>query len=79
MSLQLSQEVLHSLLSNVEPQTTPHIGTPAVPICITHKLALSKLSHNTIKSHLAAVRHLHIAEGLAEPEISKMARLEQVL
>ena len=42
-------------------------------------LTLLKLSHNTIKSYLAAVRHLHIEEGLADPEISKMARLEQVL
>lgn len=42
-------------------------------------LANEKLCHNTIKCYLAAVRHLHIAEGYGDPLISRMARLEQVL
>ena len=40
---------------------------------------LGTLSQQYYKSYLAAVRHLHIAEGLADPEISKMVRIEQVL
>ena len=39
----------------------------------------NKLSHSTIKCYLAAMRHLHIAEGYGDPAISKMAKLEQVL
>ena len=42
-------------------------------------LANESLSHSTIKCYLAAVRHLHIAEGFGDPGISGMARLEQVL
>ena len=42
-------------------------------------LALANLAHSTIKCYLAAVRHLHIAEGAADPQISRMARLEQIL
>ena len=42
-------------------------------------LANQSLCHNTIKSYLAAVRHLHIAEGYGDPHISRMAKLEQVL
>ena len=42
-------------------------------------LALANLAHSTIKCYLAAVRHLHIAEGVPDPQISKMARLEQIL
>ena len=42
-------------------------------------LAMDNLCHNTIKCYLSAVRHLHIADGLGDPGISKMARLEQVL
>ncbi len=42
-------------------------------------LGLASLSHNTIKCYLSAVRHLHIAEGLPDPQISRMARLEQVI
>ena len=30
-------------------------------------LALANLAHSTIKCYLAAVRHLHIAEGAADP------------
>ena len=42
-------------------------------------LAIQSLCHNTIKSYLAAIRHLHIAEGHGDPHIHEMARLEQVL
>ena len=42
-------------------------------------LANQNLCHSTIKCYLAAVRHLHIAEGYGDPNISSMARLEQVL
>ena len=42
-------------------------------------LALANLSHNTMKCYLSAIRHLHIAEGAGDPQISKMPRLEQVL
>lgn len=42
-------------------------------------LAIQSLCHNTIKSYLAAIRHLHIAEGYGNPHIHNMARLEQVL
>ncbi len=42
-------------------------------------LAIDNLCHNTIKCYLSAVRHLHIADGLGDPGISEMARLEQVL
>lgn len=42
-------------------------------------LADQKLCHNTIKSYLAAIRHLHIEEGLGDPHINSMAKLEQVL
>ena len=42
-------------------------------------LALANLSHNTMKCYLSAIRHLHIAEGAGDPQISKIPRLEQVL
>lgn len=42
-------------------------------------LANQSLCHITIKSYLAAIRHLHIAEGYGDPHISNMAKLEQVL
>ena len=42
-------------------------------------LATQELCHNTIKSYLAAIRHLHIAEGFGDPHINNMAKLEQVL
>ena len=42
-------------------------------------LANQNLYHSTIKCYLAAVRHLHIAEGYGDPNISSMPRLEQVL
>ena len=32
-----------------------------------------------MKSYLAAIRHLHIAEGFGDPQINNMAKLEQVL
>ena len=32
-----------------------------------------------MKTYLAAVRHLHVAEGFGNPRISEMVRLEQVL
>jgi len=37
------------------------------------------LAHKTIKCYLSAVRHLHIASRLPDPNISSMSRLEQVL
>ncbi len=42
-------------------------------------LAAQSLRHTSIKSYLAAIRHLHIAEGYGDPQICNMARLEQVL
>ena len=42
-------------------------------------LADQNLCHNTIKSYLAAIRHLHIAQGFGDPHIHSMAKLEQVL
>ena len=42
-------------------------------------LANKNLCHNTIKCYLAAIRHLHVAEGAGDPRIHNMARLEQVL
>ena len=42
-------------------------------------LATRDLCHNSIKSYLAAIRHLHIAEGIGGPHISRMAKLEQAL
>ena len=42
-------------------------------------LASQNICHSIIKSYLAAVRHLHIAEGFGDPLICDMARLEQVL
>ena len=42
-------------------------------------LANDHLAHSTIKCYLSAVRHLHIAEGMGDPGIGSMARLEQVL
>ena len=43
------------------------------------QLANDHLSHTTIKCYLTAVRHAHIENGLADPQIRGMARLEQVL
>ena len=48
-----------------------------MPVCCI--LANDKLCHNTIKGYLAAIRHLHIAEGAGDPGISSMPRLEQVV
>ena len=42
-------------------------------------LAKQKLTHATIKCYLAAVRHLHIADGAGDPHMGSMAKLEQVL
>lgn len=42
-------------------------------------LADQGLCHSSIKSYLAAIRHLHIAEGFGDPHIHSMAKLEQVL
>ena len=42
-------------------------------------LADQGLSHQTIKCYLSAVRHQQIAMGFLDPNISGMARLEQVL
>ena len=61
-------------------------GLSPTPAALEHQLcqyvsylAMDNLCHNTIKCYLSAVRHLHIAEGMRDPNISKMARLEQVL
>lgn len=37
-------------------------------------LAIANLSHNTIKCYMSAIRHLHVAEGAGDPQISKMPR-----
>ena len=42
-------------------------------------LANNKLSHSSMKCYLAAVRHLHIAEGYGDPHINSMVKLEQVM
>ena len=42
-------------------------------------LANEDLRHSTIKCYLAAIRHLHVAQGVGDPNISSMAHLEQVL
>jgi hypothetical protein len=42
-------------------------------------LANQGLAHQTIKSYVPAVRHLQIENKYADPGISSMARLEQVL
>ena len=42
-------------------------------------VSIQSLCHNTIKSYLAAIRHLHIAEGYGDPHIHTMTRLKQVL
>ena len=39
---------------------------------------LCRLNHN-LKWHLTAIRHKHIAEGVADPMIGNMPRLQQVL
>ncbi len=44
----------------------------------TH-LAEDGLQTSTIKCYLSGVRQLHLAEGVGDPGIGKMARLEQVL
>ena len=42
-------------------------------------LADENICHSTIKCYLSAIRHLHVAEGVGDPHIHSMARLEQVL
>lgn len=42
-------------------------------------LANQNLCYSTVKCHSSAVRHLHVAEGHGDPNISSMARLEQVM
>ena len=42
-------------------------------------LAEDGLAHSTIKSYLSAVRQLQIAEGLPDPFLASMPRLEQVI
>ena len=42
-------------------------------------LALNKVSSATIKVYLAAVRQLHISQGLPAPPTGEMAKLSQVL
>ena len=42
-------------------------------------LALEGLSHSTLKGYLSGVRHLHLENHYKNPNISTMARLEQVL
>lgn len=56
------------------------LPAPEQQLCqFVSSLAIQSLCHNTIKSYLAAIRHLHIAEGYGDPHIHTMARLEQVL
>ena len=55
------------------------LPAPERQLCwFVSSLALQSLCHSTIKSYLAAIRHLHIAEGYGDPHIHNMARLEQV-
>jgi hypothetical protein len=42
-------------------------------------LADEGLTHQTIKCYLSAIRYQHVSQGFADPHISDMARLEQVL
>ena len=42
-------------------------------------LAVSGLQASTIKCYLSAIRQLHIAQGLGDPGIGSMAKLEQVV
>ena len=42
-------------------------------------LALQNLSHSSIKGYLSAIRRLQIAQGLPDPLISQMAKLEGVV
>ena len=56
------------------------LPAPEKQLCqFVSSLAIQSLCHNTIKSYLAAIRHLHIAEGYGDPHIHAMTRLEQVL
>ena len=43
------------------------------------QLAKDGLAPSSIKSHLSAVRHLHLAMHLPDPKIGEMGRLEQVI
>lgn len=43
------------------------------------QLANEQVSHTTVKCCLSVVRHLHIEQGLGDPGIRDMPRLEQVL
>ena len=42
-------------------------------------LAQENLAHSSIKCYLSAVRHLHVADNLADPKLADMAKLEQVM
>lgn len=56
------------------------LPAPEQQLCqFVSSLAIQSLCHNTIKSYLAAVRHLHIAEGWGDRHIHTMVKLEQVL
>lgn len=58
----------------------PPLPAPEHQLCqfVSH-LADNKLCHSTLKCYLSAIRHFHIAEGYGDPNISSMARLEQVM
>ncbi len=43
--------------------------------CFVARLEKHGIAHSTIKCYLAAVRHLHLEEGKADPGIADMARL----
>jgi len=66
-------------------QFSSTLGAPPVLVhepvlCqFTAHLANEHLCHTTYKIYLSAITHLHIAAGYSDPEISKMARLEQLL
>jgi hypothetical protein len=68
------------ITNSAQAKAWSHSHHPERQLCLfVSFLASQKLCHSTIKCYLAAVRHLHIAEGFGDPLICDMARLEQVL
>lgn len=61
------------------------LGAPSLPVTETRLcqfvafLKLEGLRHQTVKSYLSAVRHMQISQGLDDPRISGMPRLELVI
>ena len=62
-----------------------HFNFQPVPVSEQHicqyvsKLSEEGVSHASIKCYLSAVRHLQIAQGFADPHMSDMPKLEQVV